>query len=366
MTISKTLKKYALSIALPLMVFFAFAGTIAGTFAWYTYVTKVTMSFSGTAISSGEQLQVGIMTDLDLSEFDMDTEVIEGVSYSWVHPGRDLSNAAINAFSKSQGYASDELEATTSGKYVTGNELELKRAPTAEYASITTPASKGSYQYLPLVFRIIDAGTLDPSAKYLRNKPIWLNRLEATAPDGDIAKAMRLYVDGGNSTTRFVLNPYATSLTGSHVIAGLLDLNEDGYYDTTGGQEIIYGSYSGTGVHTYVPTLDSDYVDMNNTGITTKTTFTSRHKASQTCYEDYAGLTFDETQYISLDKIKPINDGHDGLSGGTPVCYTANDVNGLGRVDLKVFIEGWDHAVIDSELNHKFNMGIQFQINRVD
>ena len=35
-------------------------GAISGTVAWYAYVTRATMSYSGTSVNSTKQLQIGI------------------------------------------------------------------------------------------------------------------------------------------------------------------------------------------------------------------------------------------------------------------------------------------------------------------
>ena len=64
--------------------------------------------------------------------------------------------------------------------------------------------------------------------------------------------------------------------------------------------------------------------------------------------------------------ISPSDDGSGALTGGQPVCVTASTEDHIARVDFTIYLEGWDHAVIDTEISHGFNLGLQFQINRVD
>ena len=47
------------------------------------------------------------------------------------------------------------------------------------------------------------------------------------------------------------------------------------------------------------------------------------------------------------------------------MCVTSADDSGLGRVDFTIFLEGWDHAIIDTNIEHSFQMGFQFGINKV-
>ena len=69
-------------------------------------------------------------------------------------------------------------------------------------------------------------------------------------------------------------------------------------------------------------------------------------------------------KYETLATIRPNDDGGGYLSGGTPLTRT-DSVDGLARLDVTIYLEGWDHSVIDKEIGHSFNLGLRFQINRV-
>jgi len=71
-----------------------------------------------------------------------------------------------------------------------------------------------------------------------------------------------------------------------------------------------------------------------------------------------------QAEYETLESIQPVDDGG-SLSGGTPICVTENTTDALAFADMTVYLEGWDHSVIDKEIGHAFDLGLQFQINRV-
>ena len=101
----------------------------------------------------------------------------------------------------------------------------------------------------------------------------------------------------------------------------------------------------------------------NNTG----TTFYAKHKGGIQSYNDYDafnnGFTAKTADYLAFNSIRPEDDAG-ALSGGRVLCKTSNDDNALAFLDLTIWLEGWDFSVIDSEINHQFNLGLQFQINR--
>ena len=66
-----------------------------------------------------------------------------------------------------------------------------------------------------------------------------------------------------------------------------------------------------------------------------------------------------QADYETLNTIKPIDDGTGVLSGGKQICTTANTVSALGEATLTIYIEGWDHHVVNEEISHKFNLGLK-------
>ncbi len=73
---------------------------------------------------------------------------------------------------------------------------------------------------------------------------------------------------------------------------------------------------------------------------------------------------------MSLDDIAPVRDSVSGaLSNPTgkivSVCKTDAADNYLGRVNMAIYLEGWDFTVVDAEVGHLFDLGLTFEINKV-
>ena len=95
------------------------------------------------------------------------------------------------------------------------------------------------------------------------------------------------------------------------------------------------------------------------------TTFLAAHGTGKTYYEDYDGITLGTAQYKSINQIKP-DDSQAILSGGQVLCQTASSGNYLAELETTIWLEGWDHNVIDSEISHQFSLGLQFIIDLVN
>ena len=347
---------------------FTFLGSIAGSISWFNYVTRATMSYSGTAVTVGEQLQIGIKTDKNLSSYGLTTEVIDTVSYAWAQPGKGLDSDAINGYLELSGYATNELKPVSSNEYHLGDTLSLTECLVAGHAQNNDAPSKDQYVQVPFVFRIIRTNEVEGSPNYYaRNEKVWISDADAEPKvlleDGEIYKSIRVHVDGDS---KFIFNPSATGAASSTAVGGLLDLNNDGIYDVDGSSnEIVYGHVTNdSAARTYFAS-ETDVVDVNGVGNTNPTTFVAKHGAGTYGYNNMSTLVPKVADYQTIDSIKPMDDGSGYLTGGKQICTTANNVHALGEATLTIYIEGWDHHVINEEITHKFNLGLTFQINRI-
>ena len=52
---------------------------------------------------------------------------------------------------------------------------------------------------------------------------------------------------------------------------------------------------------------------------------------------------------------------------GIPIANTGTNADnyGIGYSTMTIFIEGWDHTVIDKAVGYSFNLGLRFEINRI-
>ena len=357
------------------------AGAVSGSLAWYSYQTRSTVAFKGTSAFTSELLQVGIISETDFrpSVDDETLGIEEVVDYKdgkkiyFVKPGSKLPADTINAYLATTSYSRNAtLEPITSRKYSNSvQDFSLYESPRAFLAVNEDPAEKGKYCVIPFAFRVLvkDGGN---TPTYVKHKNIWLTDAETHVEPShkqnvinNIDQAIRVHFKGKN---QFILNPSATS-NGSTKLAGLLSLHAgSGYYDSVDGKEIMYGDYSGDISYQYNEFESADNVNENHTNNVSgdeSSTFYAKHAADTYIYTNYEeSLQPDVAEYYSMSTIAPVDRGGGNLdeTTGLALCDTGDD--GVATVDTTIWLEGWDHSVIDNQRDHKFALGLKFQINR--
>lgn len=372
---------------LAVLTFMSTAGAITGTLAWYAYVTRATLSYSGTSVNSTIQLQVGLCSEHQVTGMPagVTEKQYEGDSnyYYYAKPGSGLNSSIITAYLGSTDYATNSLQAVTSGSYVKGGAFSLHKSPNEVVHDHSANASHSQYLVLPLVFRVLQSDT-PAEDDYVTGSELWLTSASARASggeetDGIVYKAIRAYIDRDDSVygagCDYIFNPSATGGASTTTVGGILDLSGDEYFDYEGNDEIIFGEYESIGGISATG-YDGDpdtYYDINNTGIADRrTTFTAKHYPSINYYSNYNSCVFKTAAYETVSSIAPLRDPATGLSNADPahptsICTTAgSEDHYLGRVNITVYLEGWDHSVIDDEIDHRFDLGLTFEINRVD
>ena len=399
---------------LGLATFASLVGTVSGTLAWYAYSTRATVSYSGTSVNNTVQLQIGIVSpdkmmslqdirdqnariiaqtpDITFEEkeelqklegyFEEFWDVMEETkwdndnNYYYFAPiGSGLESPIINAYLKSNGFATNCLIPVTSGAFKRGDAFTLKKAPQINKPANDSAPDSSYYATIPFVFRVIRSNTTETN-KYVPNIELWLTdaKIKASSDvNGDIYKAVRMFVDRSNDyEDDFIMNPSASS-NGKTVVGGLLDLTRDFYYDyDENNNEIIYGEYESIGG------IKNDYSgpdqidDINDTRRTECDSFTAKHRNGINYYDSYDGCVFKNAEYECLKSIAPVKDEITGVLRNkdvdhpTSVCITGDDNDHcLGRVDFTIYLEGWDHTVIDEEMGHYFDLGLTFEINKL-
>ncbi len=394
----KKLKPALVFSFLGIATFASLVGTVSGTLAWYAYNSRVTLSYSGTSVENSVQLQIGLACAHEMEADGSDEmddflatmeppEVINGVYYYFAPMGYGLSSSVINAYLKTFGYATNELEPVTSGYYdpQVHSNFAPKAAPKAENPSLIEDAKQKNYLKLPFIFRA--SKSKSNVADYIEGAEVWLTDAKGAASsvnDGNVYKAMRLFFDRNNTdyTTDFIVNPDANA-AGETKVGGLLDLSMDGYYDFDGTKEVIYGEWDKNALADPTTLLNepyeapaggAPYYDLNGTGNTVDSgsTFNARHH-EYVQYYDYADINnipFRTAKYESLSSVKPIRDPSTGKLSNpegkvTSVCVTKGAaMKYIGQVDAYIWLEGWDFNVVDKEQHHAFDMGLTFEINK--
>ena len=372
---------------LGLLTLGSLVSSISGSLAWYAYSTRASLSYTGTSVERTAQLQIGVVSPnpINYASSDMveDTSITDadGNHYYFAPLGSGLTSSILNQYLYANGCATNYLIPVTSGYYEPNNDnFELKKSPNrdAGYINNNSVASKELYADFQFVFRV-PKGAYSNVTEYLSNYEVWLSDAvvkKSTNQDGRVFEALRVYVDRvGSYTSDFIFNPSA-SVAGETKVGGLLDLGKDGKYDyDEHNNEIIYGEYDETlAISNRISNYQGsdEMIDVNESGATTLDTFTAAHEPGVNYYtkEALAGCGVKTAKYESLNDIAPVRDSITGeLSNPsgkvTSLCKTDANDHYLGRVNMKIYLEGWDFSVVDEEIGHLFDIGLTFEINKV-
>ena len=371
---------------LGLATFASLVGSVSASLAWYAYSTRATLSYTGTSVERTAQLQIGIVSPVAVTyaanEMVEDTSITDANNnhYYFAPLGTGLTTSILGKYLEANGHATNYLVPTTSGSYQSGDSFSLKKAPKVGSSDIknNVAAPKEHYAHFQFVFRI-PKGASSNVSEYVADREVWLTDAtskRSTNRDGNVFKSIRIFVDRlGSYTSDYIFNPSA-SAAGATKVGGLLDLGKDGTYDYDANlNEIIYGEYD----ESIAPSKrtanyqgSQDIVDVNESGSTELNTFTAGHDLHTNYYtkEALAECGIKTANYLSLNDIKPVKNAINGeLSNPTgnvvSICKTDANDNYLGRVNMTVYLEGWDFAVINTEIDHLFDIGLTFEINKV-
>ena len=390
-------------------------GSISGTIAWYAYSTRALVSYTGTSVQSTTQLQIGIKSDVPV-DFTVNAELIDHVTfdddlyYDEINdPGHTnklyhyhyyfmkvgsggLPAAIINDYLSTKGYATNILEPLSSYAYNTGENINLRNRPVTNNPDAEkTAAERTKYCEIPFVFRVLSASS--QSLSYVSDQNIFLSgataiaapNLEGSTTGNEIHNSIRLYIDRTNGDN-YIFNP-SSRADGSDKVAGVLNLTGGGIgnqffdYDNnpsspTFMQEYLYGDYEWKEGKNWENSLSeplaqtSDLVDINGTGNDSEeTTFTSRHYKGVKYFADLDSCIIPHyAHYLGTDTIYPTKNAQTGdFESDYAVCKTGGAAaHYLGTFNMKVYLEGWDFSVVDSQLQNKFYLGLTFEINIVN
>ena len=361
--------------------FASLAGTISGTLAWYAYSTRASLSYTGTSIEQTAQLQIGVVSPIEIEfapsdKMTKDESISDSTHHYYFAPiGSGLTSVALNKYLSANGHASNFLIPVTSGSYSRGEPFSLKYAPNLDTGVIdnSDPAGNDYFSYIQFVFRIAKSAYA-AVPEYVDDKELWLTGAEAHASytdNGSVFKALRIYFDRSDDyEDDFIFNPSAAS-AGQTKVGGLLNLGNSGYYDYTDeNREILYGEYTndvGLSVDGYDGADEID--DVNGTNSTFLNSFTAKHKPGIKYYTDLSSCGIKTASYESLSSIAPntsngILENYDE-EHPTSICKTKASDNHLARVNMAIWLEGWDFSVVDEEQDHLFDVGLTFEINKV-
>ena len=356
----------------------ALLASTAGSLAWYAFSRTVSLTYVGTSIVGTSLLNVGIIdnegyfTNGDLTTYSLEreeaTEGTETNSICWSTSRNDFPLLAIRHYLEQSPHAVDKLQPVTtkSRAYNDTSDLTLYRSPEASETDFIHEAAYESYIVLPLAFRILDS-----EANYIANKDVWLTDAIVDAEQG-VESSVRVFIDGAS---KMLIKP---SDKENHVdetkVGGLLSIGNTQYYDyDEDNKEYCYGEFENTPQYasTGYPDDAEHDVLVNVNGVedtSVKTTFLAKHLPG-VLVPDIASAVPKVQTHAGIGKIKPSVDSDGSLyvnttnGNGAPIATTTTDSK-IGYATFTIFVEGWDHSIIDQHAGYPFDLALKFEIDR--
>lgn len=391
--------KKTAAILLGMLALVGVGGAAAGTYAWYTYNKTAGADLTGTSIRNSDRIQIGLRASSKLDNLvyaQMDNksfydyyvnsgeatyEQIGDDHVFWIKNGEDIKDILRN-YSIVTRTAFSALSATTSGYFKSANPSEgidpmdwdignrdlvdydntwngFKRVPGSLHTDFSQFAISADYIHLPLAFRVFneadDSAPIPNQDVYMSNfKTKDLSKNQDDQPD--LSKALRCKVDYPQTPDHskdFIFDPNSDEDYELPVAGALNISSKNSYYDYKehdDGElyEVAYGEFNGDPVYEEDVYDSSTETQISNDQITT---FKANH---------FNGVHVLKNEHIRTCETKS-NVFVDPLLRGDSIITTDDD--GVGYVDLSIYLEGWDQNVVDSAATHQFSIDLEFEID---
>ena len=373
-------KEKKLSIRLSLfagLITIGMLGTTAGSLAWYAYSRNVSVSYVGTTVASSALMNVGlvdndgIFTAENCIEYNLErgSATDGGVTNSivWCKSRSGFSVEAIYHYLESTNYAVNYLQPVTTGSrmFNESSEFTLYRSPEYSEVDFNYPAETKNYVRLPLAFRV-----MDETSSYIANKKIWLTDAVVEAENA-AQTTVRVFLDGEN---KLLVKPAdEENVVGETKVGGTLSLSPNEYYDynQAANKEYAYGEFENEVQYRALADNEYDVLDnVNHVDDTTEaTTFYGYHYPG-VLVPDIEAAVPKVQQHAGVGKVRPSTrpNGelyHDDTNGNGYAVATTTEESKVAYTTVTVFVEGWDHCMIDQKAGYSFNLGLKFEIDRI-
>ena len=376
----KTNKKITIGlISLACITSAALIGTAAGSLAWYAYSRTTTITFKGTSVSSSALLNVGLIDDdlnhprisnSTIAQYGLSKESHDGHTIVFTRSTNGFNYEVIDEYLRNAGCAVDVLSpVTTQSRELSSTaDLSLYRSPEYGETSVSDAADPRNYVVLPFAFRVGDS-----SNEQVVNTDVWLTGSSVVVEHENINEAVRIFVK--NSQRKFLMKPASNATArGSTKVGGLLDLDGDGTYDynaTNNHNEYYYGQCTGTPTNssTEYGGIQEDAPLVNVNGVTdtsAPSTFYAKHNISSKIINNLNEITPKVAEFETFGTVCPSRDSngqyYESETKGISITKTSGPT-GVGYADFTIFVEGWDHSVIDKAAGYEFTLDLKFEIN---
>lgn len=372
-------KEKKLSLRLGLIAGFislAMLGSTAGSLAWYAYSRVVTLSFVGTSVASSSLLNVGLVDNgnafspSDLVTYNLERKRAvdsdpQSDSIVWSKSRNGFSLLALRHYLEKNNYAVDTLKPVTTGSRLYNSPtLTLYRSPEFGETTFTQAAETNAYVVLPFAFRV-----LDENSSSVSGKDIWLTDAAVSA-DSNAESSVRVFVSGKN---KFLMKPSdSRNIVSGTKVGGVLSLGPNDYYDSdSSNREFCYGEFENDISYNTLTVDEYEVLDnMNGVSETEEaSTFYAKHKTGA-LVPDLTAAKPKEQKHAGVGLIKPSVKAngelyHDDDAGNGYAVANTSGAGDIGYATFTIFIEGWDHAVIDQKAGYEFNLDLKFEIDRI-
>jgi hypothetical protein len=351
-------------------------------------------------VGAGANLEIGI-ADADplITEIEGLAENRDSNGIFWQEKSGGLRGDAISNYLGQKGYGSTQMHPISSGDIYDSSDKrkDIEPVEMVTYQSNTGADAKISdYFVLPLALRVknvADRADVDGD-EYLKNIEIYLSDIEVDLTlrqnqTTTLDQAFRIDFKEERSDLEdpnYVLLAPGKLDDGSCKLAGLLDLNRDGYadviendYDYKVRREMVYGTIKqGTEVvwvDEAQATQNYDVIDDNYeypVHLDPVNHYSEKNVRLVDSFEACEQAFFGTNSYLCH-----FDGANRKVANETakPICKTPNSENdnsGIVYLTLTAWIEGWDvdednKSTLNADaLGIPFHLNLQFQIDRVD
>lgn len=312
-------------------------GTMAGTFAWFTYTSRLSTQFHGTSLSNSANLKVGVVSDIELSEASNYGFVKDEEHNSIYWSEKGISAESLSYFLSASGYAEGALVPVTSGAYEQNGAFSLKKRPTY-LANSTSDADKEHYIYLPLVFQASSDKNEVFNSFDVRLTNVTLKDYD----DGGLSKTIRINFLNQANNENFLMNPNVIS-DGFDTVGGALDFDLDGYNDYQAGKDFIYGEAENV-----------VYLEEKSEGAVPKP-IEERTVFNAATYAGIYGINKEETVFKKSNYL-----GKESIISKKNI--TSAEGNTLAYATVTIYEEGWSVSAVDQAIENVFDLDLTFEL----
>ena len=338
-----------------------FGGTVSATYAWFQLNQDKQIQVSGTSFGKSEDLTIGFVSDAKLDHdgliYDEDASTEEDKNIYWAGD-EQISSDLVKYIVQANGYSDGDIYPLTSAEHsADSDDFFLYESPAlgCSFESLKREADKNFYIHISFAFKL-SGGSGSTSSAPVKNGKVYMSDYQLS---GSAKSAVRVHVSSDSVTSGSVssiINPTA-STDGYTLVGGPLDLDQDGEYDhyvdqtTKEYKEFFYGQNRSD------PIYSSAYTDTVYDSRPNLDCFTNPNHTKGVIPLADSGSYASRAYYSSLQNYLYLGEGADN-SSIVPMCVT--DSNGIGFMDLDIYLEGWDKTLINQVIGSTIGTSISF------